>query len=192
MRAVIAKPQNPGSNLNSPLRLGELLLRAGLVSEAQVEVAVYDQACHTGMRFGEILSLRGWLKPETAEFFVEQWPNLLHQAHRLWLGEYFKSAALLSSDQVERVCCEQRQTGLRFGSAAVLLGLIKQPTLDFFLIHLFPEERLAGARMKKRPVPPQDKASVAQQRLTLDSKATLTQAKTTRVQPPDDEVKWIG
>ena len=55
----------PGSK-----RIGAYLVDAGLLSLAQVEVVLSDQEL-TGMRFGEILVARGWLKSQTIEFLFQ-------------------------------------------------------------------------------------------------------------------------
>lgn len=51
-------------------RIGGYLIEAGLLSPAQVEVVLSDQEL-TGMRFGEILVSRGWLKSKTIEFLFQ-------------------------------------------------------------------------------------------------------------------------
>ncbi|NJK29286.1 MAG: hypothetical protein HC851_01795 [Acaryochloris sp. RU_4_1] len=51
-------------------RIGDYLLDAGLLSSAQVDVVLSDQEL-TGMRFGEILVSRGWLKSQTIEFLFQ-------------------------------------------------------------------------------------------------------------------------
>lgn len=51
-------------------RIGGYLMDAGLLSPAQVEVVLSDQEL-TGMRFGEILVSRGWLKSQTIEFLFQ-------------------------------------------------------------------------------------------------------------------------
>lgn len=51
-------------------RIGGYLMDAGLLSPAQVEVVLADQEI-TGMRFGEILVSRGWLKAQTIEFLFK-------------------------------------------------------------------------------------------------------------------------
>ncbi|NJK49179.1 hypothetical protein HC931_14245 [Candidatus Gracilibacteria bacterium] len=56
--------------------MGELLEDAGLVSPAQIEIALQDQTIYADMRIGEILALRGWLKQETADFFVDKLPTI--------------------------------------------------------------------------------------------------------------------
>ncbi|MGF1601263.1 MAG: hypothetical protein ACFCU8_04455 [Thermosynechococcaceae cyanobacterium] len=50
-------------------RLGHYLIEADLLSAAQVEVALCDQQA-TGLRFGEVLVKRGWLKEQTIEFLM--------------------------------------------------------------------------------------------------------------------------
>lgn len=51
-------------------RIGSYLMDAGLLSSAQVDVVLSDQEL-TGMRFGEILVSRGWLKSQTIEFLFQ-------------------------------------------------------------------------------------------------------------------------
>lgn len=55
------------SKYSGSKRIGGYLVDAGLLSLAQVEVVLSDQEL-TGMRFGEILVTRGWLKSQTIEF----------------------------------------------------------------------------------------------------------------------------
>jgi len=50
-------------------RLGGYLVEAGLLTQSQVDVALNDQRL-TGMRFGEILAARGWVKQQTIEYLM--------------------------------------------------------------------------------------------------------------------------
>ena len=50
-------------------RLGSYLVDAGLINRGQVEVALNDQKA-TGMKFGEVLAARGWIKQQTVEYFM--------------------------------------------------------------------------------------------------------------------------
>lgn len=52
-------------------RLGGYLVEAGLLTPAQVEVVLNDQKI-TGMRFGEILAARGWVKQQTIEYLMQK------------------------------------------------------------------------------------------------------------------------
>ncbi|NJL98478.1 MAG: hypothetical protein HC924_06490, partial [Synechococcaceae cyanobacterium SM2_3_2] len=50
--------------------IGQLLKRAGLLSDSQIQLALMDQHQHN-LLFGEILVMRGWLKPQTLNFFLD-------------------------------------------------------------------------------------------------------------------------
>lgn len=52
-------------------RLGSYLIEAGLLTPAQVDVALNDQKL-TGMRFGEVLAARGWVKQQTIEYLMQK------------------------------------------------------------------------------------------------------------------------
>jgi hypothetical protein len=116
--------------------IGEILEDAGLISQYQIEIALIDQNSYVDTKLGEILALRGWVKQETANFFAEDFPELVNKPDRMRLGEYLMAASLLEEKQVEDILQEQLQIGIKFGYVAVLKGYIKQETLDFFLTHL--------------------------------------------------------
>jgi uncharacterized protein YjbI with pentapeptide repeats len=132
------------SNHNSSLKpsahkpLGELLSEAGLISAQQIEVALRDQITNPEMRIGEVLALRGWVKQETADFFVEQWSSLSNQETKQPLVYYFRQAALLDENQIEIILDEQKHSSqkIRFHRLAVQKGWIKQQTVEFFLGNL--------------------------------------------------------
>ena len=134
-----SEPKLIGSKLPFCQLLGTVLEQADLVSGAQIKIALLDQSQRNQLRIGEILALRGWLKPETADFFVEQWPTLLEQEPQQPLGYYLKKAALLDGEQINQILAEQGKIGWRFGELAVLKGWLKPTTLYFFLKHLLPE-----------------------------------------------------
>ncbi|HEY9847029.1 MAG TPA: hypothetical protein V6D03_12655 [Candidatus Caenarcaniphilales bacterium] len=52
-------------------RLGDYLVEAGLLTQVQIDVALADQEA-TGMRFGDILVLRGWIREQTIEYFMKK------------------------------------------------------------------------------------------------------------------------
>ncbi|WP_297080620.1 hypothetical protein [Thermoleptolyngbya sp. M55_K2018_002] len=54
-----------------PKRLGSYLLDAGLITPDQVTVALNDQQA-TGMRLGEVLVARGWIKEQTIEWIMKK------------------------------------------------------------------------------------------------------------------------
>lgn len=50
--------------------IGQLLKRAGLISDSQIQLALMDQSQHN-LLFGEVLVMRGWLKHQTLLFFLD-------------------------------------------------------------------------------------------------------------------------
>jgi hypothetical protein len=128
--------------------LGTILQEADLISSPQLQLALQDQSYYQEMRIGEILALRGWLKQETADFFAEEWVNLVTENDRYPLGFYLQKAALLNEEQIHEIICEQKQCLLRFGAVAVLKGWVKQNTIHFFLQNLFPQEVKASHFIK--------------------------------------------
>ncbi|NJK41871.1 MAG: hypothetical protein HC934_12075 [Acaryochloridaceae cyanobacterium SU_2_1] len=52
-------------------RLGSYLIDAGLLTQFQVDVALNDQEA-TGMRFGDIVVERGWVKRQTIEYLTRK------------------------------------------------------------------------------------------------------------------------
>lgn len=113
--------------------IGQLLQKAGLVSREQVEAILQEQAYERHLRFGDLLVRRGWVKPETVDFFAEELPKLASFHPEQPLGQYLKKAALLNDYQIEQILTFQRRTGLKFGEIAVLKGWLKQETIDLFL-----------------------------------------------------------
>ncbi|GAB4533255.1 MAG: hypothetical protein Tsb0014_18460 [Pleurocapsa sp.] len=145
MRSFYDLTSNSDSTLNNllflkPKRIGAILQEADLVSISQIERALESKEQYPHLRLGELLAMHGWVKSETADFFVQDWSNVLRHKERDPLGCYLQQAALLDQKEIEFILEEQRKTGIRFGTVAVLQGLIKSTTLDFFLSHLFPEE----------------------------------------------------
>jgi hypothetical protein len=59
----------PGLNLRP---LGSYLIEAGLLTDAQVHVALIDQNMMDHMRFGEVLVARGWIKQQTLDYLISK------------------------------------------------------------------------------------------------------------------------
>ena len=127
-----------------PKRIGELLIDANLLTPGQVQVALYDQQQFSSMRFGEIVVSRGWLKQDTVDFFGEQWNRICARGPQTSLGDYLCAAGLMDEHCIQQIIAEQARNGYRFGANAVLLGFIKQQTLDYFLQNLFPKQQQEG------------------------------------------------
>lgn len=134
--------------------LGAVLQKAGLLCGAQIEVALNDQQMYPYLKLGEILSLRGWIKQQTADFFAEAWPEFVKEPNQHQIGHYFQQAALLDETQIKELLFHQKRgaTWIRFGALAVFYGYLKQETVDLFVTYLAPppssEAFLAGQRKK--------------------------------------------
>ena len=124
------------TNSKKPLEL--ILVEAGLLSIGQVELALQEQKNHD-FKFGEILALHGWIKQETVDFFIYQWPKLIQKKEKKPLVYYFKEAGLLDEDQISILTKLQnfQQKKVRFHTLAVERGYLKRRTVDFFLANLF-------------------------------------------------------
>lgn len=134
-------PNSQKPDLTSDDPLGILLRQAGLISSAQLEIALQQQSQkHKGKKLGEILASQGWLKSQTADFFVRELPKLQTQKSPQPIGQYFKLAGLLNDKQINQILQQQRQKPLKFGELAVNKGWLLRETLNFFL------EYLAGDR----------------------------------------------
>lgn len=115
--------------------LGTVLQQAGLVSAAQVSLALQEQTINQH-RLGDLLCEHGWIHEPTAHFFAEQWPTLFHDPDLLPIGQYLRRAHLLTDTQIDYLLEQQHLTQLRFGVLAVANGWIKLKTINFFLTHL--------------------------------------------------------
>jgi hypothetical protein len=112
--------------------LGTTLQRAGLITEAQLQVALCDQSYEDGL-LGEILVARQWIKRETVEFFIDCWPYVCQCPSAYNLGECLLQAYLINSDQLHQALEIQQQSRSRLGEILVAHGWVKQQTVDFFL-----------------------------------------------------------
>ena len=109
--------------------LGQLLNEAGLISAQQIEIALRDQIVNnTGSKIGEIFASRGWIRQQTADFFVEQWYKLLEKKQKQPLVYYFRAAALLDETQINEILEERSKNAnkVRFHHLAVQKGKIKK------------------------------------------------------------------
>ncbi|EKQ68447.1 hypothetical protein OsccyDRAFT_2981 [Leptolyngbyaceae cyanobacterium JSC-12] len=81
-------------------RLGGYLVEAGLLTPAQVDVALNDQKM-TGMRFGEILAARGWVKQQTIEYLMQKVILPEQESMRNQQESHERDAKLVRNKQVE-------------------------------------------------------------------------------------------
>ncbi len=118
--------------------LGKVMQQAGLLSTAQIDVALRDQQQYPELRVGEICSLHGWIEQQTADFFADSWSKIILRPSKYPLGYYLRQAALLNERQISIILAEQKklQVWQRFGELACDKKWLKRTTLHFFLKYL--------------------------------------------------------
>ena len=137
------------SQLKNKTPLGAVLEEAGLVSSEKVNQALVEQKQgQENVRIGDILVAKGYINPQTADFFAENWSQTVKETVKQPLGQYLKQAALLSEKQIQEILAEQQQNKLRFGEIAIAKGWIRQQTVNFFLRYLQPDY-LSSAKVVK-------------------------------------------
>ncbi|MBV5257821.1 hypothetical protein FLX56_05210 [Synechococcus moorigangaii CMS01] len=151
-------------------RIGEVLESAGLISEAQLQTALFDQQIYNDLKFGEILALRGWIEQPTAEFFVRYTKQELVILESKRLGDYLLEAHLLETEQLLAILDEQKLNHMLFGSLAVLKGYINQKTLNFFLRNIL-NQAIANRQFWR---------TTQRDKISLVEKPTLSNAKDTQ------------
>jgi N-acetylglucosaminyldiphosphoundecaprenol N-acetyl-beta-D-mannosaminyltransferase len=123
------------ANRDRPQPIGHYLIESGLVTQAQVDAALVQQA-QSGMRLGSILVEQGLIQQQTVDFLVQQIQQRINQqpsrAYRKF-GEYLVEAGLVTEADVQAALVEQQLTGMRLGAILAGRGLIGQQTVDFLV-----------------------------------------------------------
>ncbi|RMF20704.1 MAG: low-complexity protein, partial [Cyanobacteria bacterium J083] len=121
--------------------LGEILVEAGLITPAQISVALSEQQQQVKLKIGEILVAHGWIEKKTIEFFVHDWQKILtnHKKKKKPLVYYFNKSGLINKQQINLILAEQKQRKekVRFHTLAIEKRYIKPITVSFFLAYIF-------------------------------------------------------
>ncbi|MEM9567946.1 MAG: WecB/TagA/CpsF family glycosyltransferase, partial [Cyanobacteria bacterium P01_E01_bin.34] len=121
------------------------MMRAGLLTEEQLNVARSQQQDYPHLTLAEIVSVRGWLTKQTVNFFIERLPSLQHDMRQQPLGDYLVAAGLIDSTQLAVLLLERQSDAHRreeqqcIGGLAVQHGWLTRQTVDFFLTEVAPE-----------------------------------------------------
>ena len=108
--------------------LGELLVREGLVSEAQLASALRAQdARPDGTPIGQLLVEQGALSPADLEAVLRRY----HKKYRL--GDILVETNVISETQLQLGVDHHRRTGLRLGDALLQLGFVNEEMLKLAL-----------------------------------------------------------
>jgi hypothetical protein len=126
--------------MNSPavMRLGELLVRAGLIDRPTLEEALRRQAQY-GARLGEVLVAMGRLEPDELPALLGLQADLREGAgepqvsERLRLGRLLVEAGALDAATLEEALGRSRRTGRRIGETLIEAGIISGSVLQRFL-----------------------------------------------------------
>ncbi|MGK7915819.1 MAG: hypothetical protein AB4038_09760 [Prochloraceae cyanobacterium] len=179
--------------------LSELLQQAGLVSSAQIEIALRDRSKYGNLQLGEILALRGWLKLKTVNFFLEHFPELTNQKVKQPLGQYLKQAGLLNEEQIRIILKLQQQTGMLFGCLAVRQGWVKQSTINFFLHYLLYQNKSDSKLKSNQMSDPQKITNITysiEKELSpeknMPSQGYLSKKAELGAEAKGDDIPWIG
>jgi len=164
--------------------LGETLQKAGLISHSQIQVALVDRQYNQDLRLGEILAIRGWIEAKTADFFADEWQFIRRQQDKYPLGYYLEKSGLLTKGQIDSILQEQKQIWLKFGSVAVLQGLLKENTLDFFLDNLFPAKSSELPHIGK-------KNNFMKNNSSTDKTQIIVQTNEVKTDIDYDDIPWI-
>jgi hypothetical protein len=155
--------------------IGQILQEADLICASQLEVALRDQMYYQDLRLGEILALRGWIEQDTANFFAQEWFEIINRGIKHPIGFYLKRAGLLSEEDISNILVHQHKYSLRFGDTAVKQGLVKPNTVNFFLQNLFPSQlnnsREAALEIERQ----QDNKNITKEDITYWVESSLTQ-----------------
>jgi hypothetical protein len=121
----------PRRGASAPLRtrlLGELLVREGLVTEAQLSAALRGQeSISDGTPIGQLLVERGALSPADLEGVLQRY----HKKYRL--GDILVETNAISETQLQLAVDHHRRTGLRLGDSLLQLGFVNEETLKHAL-----------------------------------------------------------
>ena len=115
--------------INKPI--GEILEEAGLINREQLKLVLAEKELYPQFKLGEIISLHGWLKQETVDFFVEQIQTMALN-EKISIAKYCFYSGLLTQKEMDSLIIEMAQSGTKFSSLVVSKNLIKQKTINFF------------------------------------------------------------
>jgi len=173
--------------------LGEILEQAGLVSDKQIQIALAEGQENHKLRVGEILALRGWIEQSTADFFADEWYNLVNQTEKQLFGYYLEKSGLLTKQQTTSILKEQQKIWVRFGAIAILQGLLTQETVNFFLEQLFPLELLDSPFIGRKITAPVSNPVILKTTNTnIVSQLPEQRSIVSSSNMDDDDIPWIG
>ncbi|MFQ3612112.1 MAG: hypothetical protein SNJ68_00175 [Cyanobacteriota bacterium] len=115
-----------------PIPLGQQLVRAGLLTQAQLAQALREQQ-QTHLRFGEVCLEKQWISPQQLYQFTS--------SQSLCLGEILVARGYIEFDQLRIALAQQRRYGRKLGEILIWKGWIQPAVLEQILSE---QEQLRG------------------------------------------------
>ncbi len=124
--------------------LGQLLKEAGLLTDQQIELALFDQST-SGLRFGEILVRRGWIKQQTLDYFLANAPTL-NNAQAMLEGGIPLERCVVDDQVIFRIAStsEDSTTNLELPDLDSLLDTLRSIEADSFETDSFETESFSA------------------------------------------------
>src|SRR4029453_2009369 len=122
--AAAAGPREP---------IGELLIKAGRLTRAQLDQALADQS-ESGLRLGEALVRRAWLTDSELRLVLAFQKRLgrksVSNAGPLQLGDLLVAMGGIPREQLDEALRQQQQSKRRLGDALVSAGYVSEPQVE--------------------------------------------------------------
>lgn len=118
------------------LPLGEILLRAGLLSSSELNLVLdIQKEKKYQVKIGEIITDLGLLSSETINFFTDSLPRIIHLKEVLPLGYYLQQAHLISEKEINLLIEKQKNANPRklIGQLIIENNDISQQTINWFI-----------------------------------------------------------
>ena len=110
----------------SKVKVGELLLAQGLITEVQLDRAVREQE-RTGLLTGKILVQRGFIKDDDLSGVLGKQLEINNEKKKL--GEVLIAQEIITQEELQQALEKQKNTGEKLGTCLVKLGAITEMTL---------------------------------------------------------------
>lgn len=123
------------------LPLGQVLERAGLITQQQLQLVLETQSPIPGENIQNTLVQQEWVDREIVDFFATRFPKLVLEQHPYSPSYYFKAAGLLDDDRILSILEEQWHTGSSFEEIAIRHGWIREEIANYLSLYFGGDRR---------------------------------------------------
>lgn len=110
------------------IRIGELMLQRGLITQTQLTQALAEQK-HSGVQLGEICIQHGWVSQAQLKRIITGQRRTNMMRGKVRIGEVLMQRGLINQVQLTQALAEQKQSGARLGDILVQHGWVSQTQL---------------------------------------------------------------